>query len=882
MIKRVFAALAALALALTVAAPARAKELPAADVAISTVGEFLTFAENCRLDSYSRDLVVVLREDLDLTGVAFDGIPVFCGTFLGDGHSIIGLSLTGSGSVQGLFRYLTDTALVRDLTVEGTVAPQGSRSVVGGIAGSNEGTVRECRFTGTVGGSDSVGGIAGSNGVTGLIENCQTAGTVYGVHHAGGIAGVNSGVIRSCVNTAGVNTTAVQNSVDLSDITLESLTGSESTVSVTDIGGIAGSCMGVIRGCDNRGDVGYPHMGYNIGGIAGSQTGYIADCRNYGQISGRKEVGGIVGQMEPVTRLDYSEDSLQILRGHVDEVGSLAGQAADNAQSSASAVGGYVSNLRKQSETARDALDQLIPDLDEIFDPETYDIDRIRAAQSALGGSISAMSGSVRSILSTSRDGAAGLGRDVMAVVNRVNVMGEFLNHGEEYLGGSVRDVSDEDTEADVGCETSACANFGPVLADLNAGGIVGAMAFENELDHEDDLQVSGELSLNFESEMRAVIRDCRNSAAVTVRRQNAGGIVGWQYLGLIRDCVSSGELNAAGADCVGGIVGRSGGYLRSNAVKCVVAGGTRVGGIAGVAAVVTDHRSMAKLSGSEKVGAVLGEASPDYHGEENPIAGNFYLPVESDRGGIDGISYAGLAQPLEAEEFLTLEHLPELFRVVTIRFVADGSEVERISLEPGGRLDPGEIPAVPPKEGWEGEWDDLDPEKLEGVLFDLTFTAAYTGHLTVIQSETTRNGLPLLLAEGDFTRLSAVTAEPSAAIPPLEERETHLESWLLAFDSCGKVTGGHILVPDGADSGRLRLYFRGENGWKEAAHTVSGRYLVFELTGQETELALVQAARPLWPLFAAGGAVILLAVIVIAASVRRRRRKKAAAATEN
>ena len=165
-----------------------------------------------------------------------------------------------------------------------------------------------------------MGGIAGVNTVTGVIENCHSMGTVSGSHFVGGIAGENMGIIRDCANHAAVNTTPRQNSVQLPDINIDSLTNTEAANIATDIGGIAGISGGVIRKCENLGNVGYRQMGYNIGGIAGTQSGYITDCVNRGHIQGRKEVGGIVGQMEPAIVIAYSKDTLQILKGQLSEL----------------------------------------------------------------------------------------------------------------------------------------------------------------------------------------------------------------------------------------------------------------------------------------------------------------------------------------------------------------------------------------------------------------------------------------------------------------------------------------------------------------------------------------------------------------------------------
>ena len=73
---------------------------------ISSVEDLEKLAEDCRLDSYSRNLHVVLDKDLDLEGTAIQPIPSFGGVFDGGGHSITGLHLATDGSHQGLFRYI--------------------------------------------------------------------------------------------------------------------------------------------------------------------------------------------------------------------------------------------------------------------------------------------------------------------------------------------------------------------------------------------------------------------------------------------------------------------------------------------------------------------------------------------------------------------------------------------------------------------------------------------------------------------------------------------------------------------------------------------------------------------------------------------------------
>ena len=91
MCKKIIALLLSLLLILTAALPVCADEETEPEVRRITVFSLESFeqlAEYCRLDSYSRNLVVSLQADLDLEGRDFKGIPVFCGRFEGNGHTI--------------------------------------------------------------------------------------------------------------------------------------------------------------------------------------------------------------------------------------------------------------------------------------------------------------------------------------------------------------------------------------------------------------------------------------------------------------------------------------------------------------------------------------------------------------------------------------------------------------------------------------------------------------------------------------------------------------------------------------------------------------------------------------------------------------------------
>ena len=841
------------------------------DVTIRSTEDFLKFAENCRLDSYSMDLVVSLEKSIDLSAAEFAGVPMFCGIFLGNGNTISGLSITVEGSNLGLFRYLSETAVVQELTVSGTVAPQGNRSQVGGIAGQNAGTIYDCSFNGTVSGNEEVGGLVGVNTITGIIDSCLVQGEIQGLHSAGGAAGDNSGVIRDTANRAQINITAQQNTVRISDITLETLTNSEAANTVTDIGGIAGKSTGVIRSCSNLADIGYRHIGYNIGGIVGTQSGYVVDCSNYGYVHGRKEVGGIVGQMEPATLIEYSQDTLQILQGQLGTMTGMVNQASSNAQTNASQIASQIGVLRDKAESARDAIKA-------IFDEDGMDQDSIKAAQNTLSSAIASMPGTISGITSAANATLNGLSRDLQAISSHISSMSNTIKAAKENLGAVLNDVSDFDTDELVSGKVENCLNYGSILADFNAGGICGAMAVANDLEFLENIKTEGTASLNLESEVRAVILRCQNHKTVTAAKQNVGGIVGWQALGLVRECANAATVEGTGASFVGGISGLSTGFIRNCSARCEIIGNVSVGGIAGSAPVVTDSFAMVRLPrDTEALGAIVGSLRSDSSQQEAPISGNYYFSVDFDPGAIDGISYDGLAMGMAQDDFLALENLPDIFRKVTVRFLFGDGSGKQVSVEPGGKLDPSQIPEIPDKKGHTGHWEGLKEADLNYIPFDISFTAIYTPFSITIQSEQTRaSGLPLILAQGAFTDKGNVAAEETLVSI---DGETVLEGWNVILDGVSEVTAIRLHAEEGTDMTALKVLVQDSDGtWRQVAHTTEGRYIILPWTAQDVTVAVCQGSTNiLTPVIVAAGALVVL----LTAAVLLRKKKPSQAAGE-
>lgn len=921
--------------------PVQASEMEKTSLAdsrlvISSKREFLEFAQNCRLDKYSENLVVVLETDIDLTGNEFNGIPIFCGMFEGNHHTISGLNILENGSAKGLFRYLTEEALVQNLSLKGKVMPQGSKSIIGGLAGKNAGTVLNCSFSGEIDGKDYVGGLIGINEVTGIIENCQVEGSILGIHFVGGIAGENSGVIRECSNMAKVNTEAKKSNLEVSDITIESLTNSEAMYTITDVGGIAGSSSGVIKNCDNKGNIGYQHIGYNIGGIAGSQVGYVYNCVNQGPILGRKEVGGIVGQMEPVANLEFDKDTLQILESQLGAISATVEQSSGNIQTqinqSAADVSNQVDKLQNDLNLTTDAVSQLLEEtdtsyLDEINKKiaeleelqnidfsslsveeinrqiEEYqkreegltvneakewyeqlkqwetlklpDSDSIQAAQNSLNESMSSMNETLDSITRSGQNTMNTLTKEMQTIMNQAQSITSTIAHTSDNLGFNLTDVSDTDTENNLLAKIENCKNMGNVQADLNGGGIIGVIAVENDLDPEGELEINGEVSFNLQGELRAVILNCDNEAKISVRNQNGGGIAGWMFLGLIKDCINTGTLDALNADYIGGIAGLSTGYIRNNSAKCEISGNSYVGGIAGSGSIVSDCRSMVHLnSGNEKIGNILGNIQENYRKEENPVINNFYLCVERDFGGIDGISYSGLAEPLDRNTFLKLENLPQEFWKVKVTFINEDNTYEQILINHGSSLAPEDVPEVPEKDGYLGTWEGLETTNTKEIFFDISFKTSYTPVKGTIPSK--KKGMdekPVLLLQGDFNTTQEVALIEVDSMPKEADENKVLDVFGFVLKENEKTTGARYLIPKDVKGEDLRVFLQGTDiPWYEAEGIVDGSYLVVSLKNGENQIAILenQTAPSLW-----GGVILVIVVIFVLAIILERKQNK-------
>ena len=798
---------------------------------IKSAEDLQELARSCTLDSWSRGKTVVLDNDIVLESDDALPIPTFGGTFRGNGYTISGLSITQSVSPAGLFGVLQKDAVITELNVEGTVSPSGDSESVGGIVGENYGAIEQSTFNGSVSGKRSVGGVVGRNQSSGVVRACEASGAIFGQNMTGGIVGENLGSIVSCRGRAYVNIESTDPSIDLSNLNLEfsldlaKLSRADTLNTATDTGGIAGYSSGAIASSTNYAAVGYQHIGYNIGGVVGRSSGQILACSNEGAVCGRKDVGGIAGQMEPYIRMEVSDGLLQQLKTQLNELSGLVNTAANHAEggsneisSRLNSMSGYVDNAANELNNVRlnASIDSVITgdgshSSDTLIgggkgaaggiDHEHSDSGHSTTiwggsaagagashegnasgtvtgstqivAAPDLGGLTSSINGlsSQVTMLNNAASGTVGtLANDIRSINNKFNELTGTLFSAISSLSGGTGDIIVDASDVDIDSVTfgkvSSCRNSGAVYGDVNTGGITGSMTIEYTLDPEDD--VTGHLSGFYRKqyEYRAILQSCVNTGDVTGKRSYVGGIVGRMDLGYLTACeTASCTVASENGSYTGGIAGLTGATVHGSFAKCTLSGKKYVGGIVGSG--VQENIDGSGSSVRWNYSLVDITDCQQYRGaisgsDTGTFEYNYY--VSDDLPGINRQSYAGRAEPTSYEELLTLPELPESMKSFSLTFVADGETVLSRTFHYGDSFAESNIPDPPQKDGCHVHWDRSD---LTNLHFDTVVTAVYEAYTPALASEQTRDGgLAILLVEGNYNDGSAIAMTAQSLTP--------------------------------------------------------------------------------------------------------------------
>lgn len=800
-------------------------------IRISTAGELMELAANCVSDTWSQDKTILLENDINLTGLDFTPIPLLSGTFDGQGHNIIGVSFDAAGSTQGLFRMVLAAGEVRNVRVSGVLKASGTGESIGGIAGVNYGRITNCRFDGNIQAVSAVGGIAGLNAEGAEISGCTVTGTLYGRHRVGGIAGENRGTLRDCRGMMDVNTEYIPDDEDRSfDISTLRASREEDIIDITDIGGIAGLSSALIENCANSGAVGYPHVGYNVGGVVGRQSGRVVGCANHGEITGRKDVGGIVGQIEPHAEWNFTGGGLSSMRSGLYELESSMNTMLGNMGAGMSEAGWLMQDAADIVSDSIDIINGSIGD-----DPSGWGgldddaVNQLSANLEQLTEIMSEIAGVVgNETLTYDMQDVSSAMTDVSAAMTE---MLYGLGNASEAL--NITDVSDANDPDTAPCAVVNGMNRAEVSADTNVGGIAGNIALDVSFDREDQLNISSVVLDSGRYEVLALISGCKNYAGVSAVKSCAGGIAGRMDYGLVSLSGSAGSVSA-GNEYAGGVAGLSAGTLRGCTARANVSASSYMGGIAGSGKNIENCRTMPHLEGyAEFQGSIAGFA-------DGSVKDNLYSDCTI--GGVDGFSFSGQAQYVDYEEFIALDGTPDSFRKISVSFSVEGKTIETVEVPFGGSID--KLPAVPDKDGMRWRWDDFDSS---AVYFSTTVDGSYVRPVTTLASE---GNEPLFLAEGVFDEtdsLLAVPLTPDCAALGINAEELVSAYTVEVPGYDGELTVRMLTEESG------RLYKLSGGALNELGYTRDGSRIVFTIENGGS-VVLLQAQR---------GAALLLPIAV-------------------
>lgn len=212
------------------------------------------------------------------------------GTFDGGGHTISGLTVTGSNQYAGLFGCIGDGGTVKNVKLENVqITSDYQYAYVGGVAGNNDGAIENCSVSGSVSGNstyNSVGGVVGQQ-FGGSITGCSSSATVQGTGSVGGVVGQtnSSATLTACYST--------------DNVTLES-NGSDNYYAGGVVGSNGASCT--LTACYATGKVTGTGTGTGsiyVGGVTGDNaSGTLTACYHAAEtVSGPDgATGGVTGR----------------------------------------------------------------------------------------------------------------------------------------------------------------------------------------------------------------------------------------------------------------------------------------------------------------------------------------------------------------------------------------------------------------------------------------------------------------------------------------------------------------------------------------------------------------------------------------------------------
>lgn len=428
-------------------------------------------------------------------------------------------------------------------------------NAMGGVVGLNEGIIRDCTLSGSMGSAtqDYIGGIAGLNvggGTAGTIENCTTEKncTVTGRNTVGGIVGYNLSGGRIQNNTSSANVNGAGR-----------------------VGGIAGENGGAITlSSTSAGKRRVNGSGSGVGGVIGvnTATGTLSPASGSAQgdaiaadkrltVRGSSMVGGIAG----INRGTLGGTSINCLTNQAAEVRAAAGSAGGvvGAQEGTKAVLRYAKNLGQVTANVGAAGGIVGMNSASSTVENCIGNGSVTSNDGYAGGVASENYGTIRSC-------SVGTDNRVTLITRNKTAAGAIcaVNH----KGGTVQGA----TLGDHITISGSAFILGAVVGD-NSGTVTGTEVSQQPTYSvsASTLQVGGAVGINRAGGTVSKVKVTSDFEKFT-KYTYLGGVVGQNNAsGKVTECTYSGTIDegkSAVGNCYGGIAGLNGGLLQGSTVS--------------------------------------------------------------------------------------------------------------------------------------------------------------------------------------------------------------------------------------------------------------------------------------------------------------------------
>ena len=520
------------------------------------------------INSSGLDGRYALGNDLNASGTTYTsaligGYPnMFNGTFAGLGHTISGLTIDASGDYIGLFGFTYTSSVIRDIGLVGGSVK--GRDSVGGLAGSNIGTISSAYSTGSVTGTGTgVGGLVGVN--QGTIRNAYTTGNVQGRENVGGLAGTNYATIANTYTTGSVTGSGIYlgGLVGRSDTNV-----SNSFYAITDASGNAINDRGAYIGQGSS-------ISKTWTELTNASTFSAWDQSIWSFPAADTSVAGLSVGLPYLTGITRSAD---IVRGTL-----FAGGFGTQASAYTLTTWQQLANINRVLGSG------YYFSLSNNLDKNSIGYDALASSNANFGTGWNPL-GPRGSSFTGTFDGQNHTIGDLNIKRTGVQAIGLF---GQTDLGSVIRNIGlvnakvegGEFTGALVGTSGSTISNAyttGSVKGTSQSGGLVGAN--------------NGDISAAY------------STSSVTTTGSNAGGLVGGNY-GLLINAYAAGNVTAASmsSDSLGGLVGVNFGVIANTYATGNVTGTYSTGGLVGTnSSTINNSYATGKVTGTDNPGALV------------------------------------------------------------------------------------------------------------------------------------------------------------------------------------------------------------------------------------------------------------------------------------